>query len=1005
MPYLSRITPGSFKAKTVSKRLKDSTKASLCLNCLKKGHIARDCHAGSCRMCGGRHHTTSGKTAVEVEFLHLEPKSLLVKQENSIAPVTYRTPTRTEDTRPAASEVLHNDIVTTAQVHILTNKQQPIQCRALLDTGSSMNFITERLANILGIRQRKCSVPIGALDTLKTTSRRLIRATITSIDGKYECTLAFLVIPAITHLISSQPIDRSALDIPRNIKLADLRFHVPSPIAVLLSSGTTLSSMYVGQINLTQPDEPELRSQKALFGWVIRGSPTSSTATNTFHAFTTAPQVDLTRFWEIDEGPPIKHISETERRCEDHFRAHTRRTSEGRYIVALPFNENLSSLGSSKALAMKRLASLNRRFQRDRRFEADYRAVIQDYLDRGHMSKISPDNTDEGGYYLPHHAVIKVASETTKLRVVFDGSAASSTGVSLNDTLYRGSKLQEDLFNILLRFRLHQNVLTGNIEKMYRKFLVRSEDRQYQQIVWRNKEGEIETYQLNTVTFGLSAAPYLALRCLKKLADDEGHRFPRASSALRRDFYVDDALTGADTKEEVLPLRKELTELLQSAGLNIREWASNDQSILQGLSEQDKSRRLQLVEYQTLKTLGIFWDSKDDAILYSVEANAKISWVTKRSISSVIARIYDSLGSLAPVIVRAKFILQRVWSLKVDWDEALPADLHSEWNRYYTKLSLLNEIRFPRKTIIKTLIDIELHGFCDASERAYGACVYLRSLDHYGNVQTRLLTAKSKVAPLKTQTIPRLELSGALLLTSLIAIIRQALHIEVKRTVYWTDSTIVLQWINSSPHTLKTFVANRVAEIQNKTSFTDWRHVPTNDNPAGLISRGQSAEDFLQPNMWQTGPRWLQQPEEYWPMWSPTRLANLPERKAATCLATTPVDNSLLDRFSSWPRELYELLKSDDHIEKVITFLANKQIEWHFIPPHSPHFGGLWEAAVKPFKYHFRRIVGNELFTFEQFNTLVIEIEAVLNSRLLTPISTDPKDLLVLTPGHSLIGE
>ncbi|XP_033179299.1 uncharacterized protein LOC105681468 [Bombus impatiens] len=104
-------------------------------------------------------------------------------------------------------------------------------------------------------------------------------------------------------------------------------------------------------------------------------------------------------------------------------------------------------------------------------------------------------------------------------------------------------------------------------------------------------------------------------------------------------------------------------------------------------------------------------------------------------------------------------------------------------------------------------------------------------------------------------------------------------------------------------------------------------------------------------------------------------------------------------------RELYELLKSDDHIEKVITFLTNKQIEWHFIPPHSPHFGGLWEAAVKSSKHHFRCIVGNESFTFEQFNTLVIEIEAVLNSRPLTPISTDPKDLLVLTPGHFLIGE
>ncbi|XP_033361813.1 uncharacterized protein LOC117240065 [Bombus vosnesenskii] len=515
----------SFKAKTVSKRLMDATRASLCLNCLKKGHIARDCHAGSCRICGGRHHT----------LLHPE--------------------------------------------------KQP----------SRSNFSTSSRSPSSSSR-RTASPPSPA---------------------------------AITHLIPSQPIDRSALNIPRNIKLADPRFHVPSPIDVLLSSGTTLSSMCVGQINLTRPDEPELRLQKTRFGWVIGGSPTSSTATSTFHTSTTALQVDLARFWEIDERPPIKHISEAERRCEDHFRAHTRRTSEGRYIVALPFNEKFPSLGSSKALAMKRLASLNRRFQRDRRFEADYRAVIQDYLDRGHMSKISPDSADEGAYYLPHHAVIKAASETTKLRVVFDGSAASSTGVSLNDTLYTGSKLQEGLFNILLRFRLHQYVLTGEIEKMYRQFL-------------------------------LSAAPYLALRCLKQLADDEGHRFPRASSALRRDFYVDDALTGADTKEEVLSLRKKLTELLQSAGLNIREWASNDQSILQRLSEQDKSRRLQLGEYQTLKTLGIFWDSKDDAILYSVEANAKTSRVTKRSISSVIARIYDPLGLLAPVIVRAKIILQRV---------------------------------------------------------------------------------------------------------------------------------------------------------------------------------------------------------------------------------------------------------------------------------------------------------------------------------------------------------
>jgi hypothetical protein len=242
-----------------------------------------------------------------------------------------------------------------------------------------------------------------------------------------------------------------------------------------------------------------------------------------------------------------------------------------------------------------------------------------------------------------------------------------------------------------------------------------------------------------------------------------------------------------------------------------------------------------------------------------------MSHITKRSISSVIARIYDPLGLLAPVIVRAKILLQRVWALKVDWDESLPSDLHSEWNRYYSQLPLLNNIRFPRKTIIKTAVNIELHGFCDASEKAYGACVYIRTINVDGIIQTILLTARSKVAPLKTLTIPRLELSGALLLTSLISVVKNSLTTRISRTVYWTDSSIVLQWIKSLSHTLKTFVANRVSEIQNKTNIDDWRHVSTTDNPADLISRGQTPKEFLNQAIWKTGPEWLNQTEESWP--------------------------------------------------------------------------------------------------------------------------------------------
>nr|XP_033204669.1 uncharacterized protein LOC117165366 [Bombus vancouverensis nearcticus] len=378
-----------FKAKSSTKRFQIVKKASLCINCLGRGHSPTQC--------------------------------------------------------------------TSAQIKVLNKQAQPIRARALLDTGTSMNFMTDKLANSLGIKQRRCAIQIGALDNLSTTAKRYTTATITSTDGKYKKTLRFLVIPAMSTFIPSEPIDPSSLGLPRNIQLADPQFHCPAPIDVLLSTGSTFESLCIGQVNLAQPGEPELRLQKTRFGWIIGGSPTSQTAINTFHATTTALQEDLARFWEIDEGPATTHLSESERLCEEHFRNH-----------------------------------------------------------------INTDHATDHGYYLSPHGVIKESSDTTKLRVVFDGSASSTTGVSLNDALHTGPKLQEDLRNILLRFRSFQYVLTGDIQKMYRQFILRPEDRPYQKILWRADNGEIETYRVNTVTFGLSAAPYLAIRCLKQLAEDEG---------------------------------------------------------------------------------------------------------------------------------------------------------------------------------------------------------------------------------------------------------------------------------------------------------------------------------------------------------------------------------------------------------------------------------------------------------------------------------------------------
>nr|CAI5822893.1 unnamed protein product [Callosobruchus analis] len=337
-------------------------------------------------------------------------------------------------------------------------------------------------------------------------------------------------------------------------------------------------------------------------------------------------------------------------------------------------------------------------------------------------------------------------------------------------------------------------------------------------ILWRfDPSLDIDTFELNTVTYGTASAAFLAIRSLQEVAHIHQHTNPHVCKVIINDFYVDDLLTGCDTTDQAIKLKSELSDLLSGHGFILRKWTSNDVQI-----QNSSPASLQIGTDQPNKTLGILWTPTQDILQYSISQPDTSARVSKRQILSCIAQIFDPLGLLAPVTITSKLILQELWKLNISWDESIPSNLYTIWTNYRAEFVQLNAINFPRHVSCRSPVSIQLHGFSDASERAYGAVVYIRSLDTQGNCFVNILCAKTRVAPLKPITIPRLELCGALLLAQLMSKVKESMNIDFDNIFYWTDSQIVLCWLNTSPHTLKTFVANRSSQMLQKILQHFW---------------------------------------------------------------------------------------------------------------------------------------------------------------------------------------
>lgn len=495
---------------------------------------------------------------------------------------------------------------------------------------------------------------------------------------------------------------RDIFDLPRNLKLADPQFYKSLEVDVLIGAELFWDILCVGQIKASAK-HPIL--QKTRLEWILAGrlgDPSNSVQrVQAFHANISNAQLhdQLGLFWKqenVVNDSSIFTFDETQ--CEQHFLDHVSRTPQGRFVVGLPFREQVvNKLGESREIALKRFLNLEKRFKRDPVLKDQYSRFMSEYQSLGHMRRVNVSPDEESfSFYLPH-SVYKNFDKVSKIRVVFYASCKSSSELSLNDALMIGPVVQQDLTSSLIRFRTFAYVFVADIVKMYRQILVDPAQTKFQRILWRtDTESNVDTYELITVTYGTAPAFYLATRYLKYLAEIYAARFPVGSKHVQRDFYMDDLLTGADNIEDVKLVRDEVIQLLRLGSFGLSKWASNLPALLEEVDD-FRGEPVEINNNINSRILGIQWNQACDVFcyLYQIQEDSKIE--SKRVILSEVARLFDPLGLLGPVIVTAKLVLQELWQSGCQWDETVPQHIHTRWLSFRSGLADLNQLRIPRR--------------------------------------------------------------------------------------------------------------------------------------------------------------------------------------------------------------------------------------------------------------------------------------------------------------------
>ncbi|XP_064465083.1 uncharacterized protein LOC135376504 [Ornithodoros turicata] len=849
-------------------KLRRLQEAGRCFRCTWPNHVSRKCwRKVKCGKCQGRHAASVCN--------HRRGDEEVIQDRAA------------DGTTQLSLELLNEDYAPTTVLQTTVawckGEKEQRKCKVMFDTGSQRSFLTKQIAQTLHCRTvGEETVKVGVFGGQEEERLyRRVRLRLQSIYNESEYDLEVLVTDTICTQRTPRP-GSGILDQMKERQLAVQHLTCAEsqrPVQVLIGTDVYWDLVTGEVIRLGRA----LRAVETRLGWTVHGATSEAGRSHesnqalVLRVSANQEQQDnyVQKFWQLEA---IGVAPETEKSESDSALRRFGETvtlNEGRYEVSLPYKA-VGNLDSNEEIALKRLGQLTRKLSKNQELMNRYDEAIRMYS-QNNMAERVPAKSGEIVYYMPHQAVLRETSSTTKLRVVFDCSSSNGSTKSLNDCLEVGPNLNPDVVELMINFRINKVALVADVEKAFLQIQVKEDDRDALRYLWyegKPQKGsplpKVEHWRMTRVPFGTTASPFLLAATLRHHFKVMEQEYPDTAKMLGKHMYVDDLVTGANDAKEAIKIAKDSTEILQRANMKLHKWASNDKSVLEFLRGETEERKIGESD-EIQKVLGLSWLPETDMLTFSVDGvwnMYQATGATKRLVLRITARIFDPLGMLAPFTIRGKAIFQELWKLKVGWDDALPAQSQVSWSQWGSELSHLQEVQLPRyygANGVAGVRHIEIHIFCDASPTAYGAVAYTVMEDKSGTRSSAFLIAKTRLAPLKAQTIPRLELMACLVGGRLFAYLKAKFEACPTQIHFWTDSKIALCWIQGDANRWKQFVQNRVREIQDITNSAEWRYCNTKENPADMLTRGITADKLIDSQRWWTGPNWILCDQRQWP--------------------------------------------------------------------------------------------------------------------------------------------